>query len=131
MSASPRIIKRYANRKLYDTHQSVYITLEEMAQIIREGQEVVTIDNKTKEDITYRTLVQLLHEMEKKAALNGGNVSFLNRVIRHGDGTFSGYASFLEKEQGIATEETATATPSFNPVREQVNSLGSESATFN
>lgn len=129
MSASPRIIKRYANRKLYDTHQSVYITLEEMAQIIREGQEVVTIDNKTKEDITYRTLVQLLHEMEKKAALNGGNVAFLNRVIRHGDGTFSGYASHLEREQGIVSEEPVV-TPSFVPASESVNTLGSE-ATLN
>ena len=42
-----RIIKRYQNRKLYDTHQSCYVTLEEIAQIIREGHEIQVIDNKT------------------------------------------------------------------------------------
>ncbi len=45
-----RIIKRYQNRKLYDTHQSCYVTLEEIAQIIREGNEIQVIDNKTKND---------------------------------------------------------------------------------
>ena len=43
-----RIIKRYQNRKLYDTHQSCYVTLEEIAQIIREGHEIQVIDNKLK-----------------------------------------------------------------------------------
>ena len=42
-----RIIKRYQNRKLYDTHQTCYVTLEEIAQIIREGHEIQVIDNKT------------------------------------------------------------------------------------
>ena len=50
-----RIIKRYQNRKLYDTHQSCYVTLEEIAQIIREGNEIKVIDNKTKNDITTQT----------------------------------------------------------------------------
>ena len=50
-----RTIKRYQNRKLYDTFQSCYVTLEEIAQIIREGNEIQVIDNKTKNDITYMT----------------------------------------------------------------------------
>ena len=59
-----RIIKRYQNRKLYDTHQSCYVTLEEIAQIIREGHEIQVIDNKTKNDITYMTQIQLLFHQE-------------------------------------------------------------------
>ena len=61
-----RTIKRYQNRKLYDTHQSCYVTLEEIAQTIREGHEIQVIDNKTKNDITYTTQIQLLFDQEKK-----------------------------------------------------------------
>ena len=48
-----RIIKRYQNRKLYDTFQSCYVTLEEIAQIIREGHEIQVIDNKSKRHHLY------------------------------------------------------------------------------
>ena len=57
-----RIIKRNQNRKLYDTFQSCYVTLEEIAQIVREGNEIQVIDNKTKNDITYMTQIQLLFD---------------------------------------------------------------------
>ncbi|MFZ9002171.1 MAG: polyhydroxyalkanoate synthesis regulator DNA-binding domain-containing protein [Bacteriovoracaceae bacterium] len=90
-----RLIKRYANRKLYDTKQSCYVTLEEIAAVIREGNDVTVIDNKTKEDITYRTLIQLLHVLETKHAHNG-MVKDLNRVIRGQEGTFSGFIRELE-----------------------------------
>lgn len=90
-----RLIKRYANRKLYDTKQSCYVTLEEIAAVIREGHDVTVIDNKTKEDITYRTLIQLLHVLETKHA-HQGMVNDLNKVIRGKEGTFSGYIRELE-----------------------------------
>ena len=79
-----RIIKRYQNRKLYDTHQSCYVTLEEIAQIIREGHEIQVIDNKTKNDITYMTQIQLLFDQEKKST-SLKDVELLKRVIRRGD----------------------------------------------
>ena len=63
--ADVRIIKRYQNRKLYDTFQSCYVTLEEISQIIREGNEIQVIDNKTKNDITYMTQIQLLFDQEE------------------------------------------------------------------
>merc|ERR1712072_225921 len=81
-----RIIKRYQNRKLYDTHQSCYVTLEEIAQIIREGHEIQVIDNKTKNDITYMTQIQLLFDQERKSS-KPGNVDLLKRVIRCTEGT--------------------------------------------
>ena len=90
-----RLIKRYANRKLYDTKQSCYVTLEEISTVIREGHDITVIDNKTKEDITYRTLIQLLHVLETKHAHNG-MVKDLNKVIRSTEGTFSGFIRQLE-----------------------------------
>ncbi|MCA9519699.1 MAG: transcriptional regulator [Myxococcales bacterium] len=61
-----RTIKRYANRKLYDTANSCYITLEEIARLVQAGEEVRIIDNRTKEDLTSVTLAQILFEEEKR-----------------------------------------------------------------
>jgi polyhydroxyalkanoate synthesis repressor PhaR len=99
-----RIIKRYQNRKLYDTHQSCYVTLEEIAQIIREGHEIQVIDNKTKNDITYMTQIQLLFDQERKST-KAGDVELLKRVIRSAEGTFTGYIRGLE---GIEAPEAQT-----------------------
>ncbi|MCS6798924.1 MAG: polyhydroxyalkanoate synthesis regulator DNA-binding domain-containing protein [Myxococcota bacterium] len=61
-----RVVKRYANRKLYDTHSSRYVTLQQVAELIREGEDVQIIDNTTKENLTAVTLAQILYEEEKK-----------------------------------------------------------------
>lgn len=61
-----RIIKRYANRKLYDTQHSRYVTLDQISEMIRHGDEVKIIDNKSKEDLTSVTLAQIIFEEEKK-----------------------------------------------------------------
>jgi polyhydroxyalkanoate synthesis repressor PhaR len=109
MNNEVRTIKRYQNRKLYDTHQSCYVTLEEIAQIIREGHEIQVIDNKTKNDITYTTQIQLLFDQEKKST-KAGDVELLKRVIRSEEGTFTGYIRSLEgtsaPEASIETEST-------------------------
>ena len=64
--ADPRIIKRYANRKLYDTEHSRYVTLDQISEMIRNGDDVQIVDNKTKEDLTTVTLAQIIFEEEKK-----------------------------------------------------------------
>src|ERR1044072_4504572 len=61
-----RIIKRYANRKLYDTEHSRYVTLDQIAEMIRHGDDVKIVDNKTKEDLTSVTLAQIIFEEEKR-----------------------------------------------------------------
>lgn len=61
-----RIIKRYPNRKLYDTEAKQYITLDEIANLIREGIDIRVIDHATEEDITTLTLTQIIYEQEKK-----------------------------------------------------------------
>src|SRR5687767_14298852 len=61
-----RVIKRYANRKLYDTQHSRYVTLDQIAEMIRNGDDVKIVDNKSKEDLTSVTLAQIIFEEEKK-----------------------------------------------------------------
>src|SRR3954463_6080437 len=85
-----KIIKRYQNRKLYDTHESSYVTLDEIAKMIKGGEDLRVIDNKTKNDITAATLTQLLYESERKSKTQP-SVELLKEIIRHGDGSFSGY----------------------------------------
>ena len=61
-----KIIKRYQNRKLYDTTDSCYVTLEDIGEMIKMGDEVQIIDNQTKEDLTAVTLAQIIYEEQKK-----------------------------------------------------------------
>jgi polyhydroxyalkanoate synthesis repressor PhaR len=61
-----RVIKRYTNRKLYDTVDSRYVTLEEIAAMVKAGEEVQIVDNRNGEDLTEVTLAQILFEEQKK-----------------------------------------------------------------
>ena len=67
-NSGTKIIKRYANRKLYDTVQSCYVTLEDIAAMIKNGEEIRILDNKSKEDLTAVTFAQIIFEEEKKVA---------------------------------------------------------------
>jgi polyhydroxyalkanoate synthesis repressor PhaR len=62
----PRTIKRYANRKLYDLEESRYITLDEIAEMVRTGEDVRIVDNRSKEDLTTVTLAQIIYEAGKR-----------------------------------------------------------------
>lgn len=62
-----KLIKRYANRKLYDTQRSRYVTLEEIAEMVRIGEEIQIVDQKTNDDLTSVTLAQIIFEEEKKS----------------------------------------------------------------
>ena len=61
-----KIIKRYQNRKLYDTEASTYVTLDDIAKMIRDGEDVKVIDNKSKKDLTSVTLAQIIFEEQKR-----------------------------------------------------------------
>ncbi len=78
----PKVIKRYTNRKLYDTVESRYVTLDEIAEMIKGGAEVKIIDNRTKEDLTSITLAQIIFEEEKKTSKM--SLETLRDLIRHG-----------------------------------------------
>ncbi len=80
----PRIYKKYANRRIYDTHASAYVTLEELADVVRQGGEVKIIDAKTKEDVTAFILTQIvLEQAKRKNALLPSPV--LHLIIQYGD----------------------------------------------
>ena len=78
----PKVIKRYTNRKLYDTVESRYVTLDEIAEMVKAGAEVKIIDNRTKEDLTSVTLAQIIFEEEKKTSKM--SLETLRDLIRHG-----------------------------------------------
>src|ERR1041384_8263856 len=103
-----KIIKRYQNRKLYDTHESSYVTLDEIAKMIKGGEDLRVIDNKTKNDITAITLTQLLYESERKAKTQP-SVELLREIIRHGAGSFSGYIQAKMTTEYSHFEPEATA----------------------
>ncbi len=94
----PKVIKRYTNRKLYDTVESRYVTLDEIAQMIKGGAEVKIIDNRTKEDLTSVTLAQIIFEEEKKRSQMPLGV--LREIIRHGGEAVAGF--YAEKAGTLA-----------------------------
>jgi polyhydroxyalkanoate synthesis repressor PhaR len=81
-SREPKVIKRYTNRKLYDTVESRYVTLDEIAEMIKAGAEVKIIDNRTKDDLTSVTLAQIIFEEEKKTSKM--SLETLRDLIRYG-----------------------------------------------
>src|SRR5580700_3032476 len=89
-----KIIKRYQNRKLYDTQQSCYVTLDDIAKMIRASEDVMVIDNKTKNDITAATLTQIIFEAEKKAS-QYAPLFTLREIIQNGNGSISSYLAKL------------------------------------
>jgi polyhydroxyalkanoate synthesis repressor PhaR len=84
-STNPRVIKRYANRKLYDTRESRYVTLPQIAELVRLGEDVQIIDNRTKENLTSVTLAQIIYESEKNAEESSRHgVKTLREMIQAG-----------------------------------------------
>ena len=81
-----RIIKRYTNRKLYDKQESRYVTLEEIARLVRRGEDLKVVDNETDEDLTAVTLAQIILEEEKRKT-HLLSVPFLRKLIRSGEAT--------------------------------------------
>lgn len=77
------LIKKYTNRKLYDLSRSRYITLEEVAALIKEGKQVKVVDATSNEDLTNVTLAQIILEEEKRKNLLP--VSFLHQLIKYGE----------------------------------------------
>jgi len=79
------VVKKYANRRLYNTATSSYVTLDELSQMVRRGEDFVVYDAKTNDDITRSVLTQIIFEQESKGQ-NLLPVQFLRRLIRfYGD----------------------------------------------
>jgi polyhydroxyalkanoate synthesis repressor PhaR len=99
------VIKRYSNRKLYDTQESRYVTLEEIEEMIRDGKEISVLDATTGDDLTSVTLAQIILENERnrRAALPSG---FLHQLIKHGEA----WQDFLAKSMRASLEGVVSSS---------------------
>jgi polyhydroxyalkanoate synthesis repressor PhaR len=99
MSATdkPTIIKKYANRRLYHTGTSTYVTLDDLAEMVKKGHEFLVQDAKTGEDITRSVLTQIIFEQEGKAGQNLLPIAFLRQLIGYyGDSMQALVPSYLD-----------------------------------
>ncbi|MGE0829599.1 MAG: polyhydroxyalkanoate synthesis repressor PhaR [Hyphomonadaceae bacterium] len=91
------VIKKYANRRLYNTSTSSYVTLEHLSEMVREGVDFIVLDAKTGEDLTRSVLTQIIFEQENSGGQTLLPTQFLRRLIRfYGDQMQSFVPSYLE-----------------------------------
>lgn len=94
----PVVIKKYANRRLYNTGTSTYVTLEDLAEMVKKGEDFTVQDAKTGEDITHPVLTQIIFELENKDGQNMLPIPFLRQLISfYGDQMQMVVPSFLEQ----------------------------------
>ncbi len=94
--AAPVVIKKYANRRLYNTGSSTYVTLEHLAEMVRQGQDFVVFDARSNDDITRQVLTQIIFEEETRGQ-NLLPIQFLRQLIRlYGDQMQGLVPSYLE-----------------------------------
>jgi polyhydroxyalkanoate synthesis repressor PhaR len=105
-SESPVIIKKYANRRLYNTGTSTYVTLEDLAAMVKNGEDFVVYDAKSSEDITRSVLTQIIFEQENKQGQNLLPITFLRQLIRfYGDSMQMLVPRYLESSLDLLTRE--------------------------
>lgn len=94
-----RIIKRYGNRKLYDTSESRYVTLDEIARYVRSNEDVTVIENETGEDLTALAFAQIILEEERRKS---GLLSLpvLRQLIQHGEQAIHGIVAQMDRGMG-------------------------------
>jgi len=91
------VIKKYANRRLYNTRSSAYVTLEHLSEMVKEGVDFVVFDAKTNEDITRSVLTQIIFDEENRGTQNLLPIQFLRQLIRfYGDSMQAFVPSYLE-----------------------------------
>ncbi|ORE93921.1 polyhydroxyalkanoate synthesis repressor PhaR [Aurantimonas sp. 22II-16-19i] len=118
------VIKKYANRRLYNTGTSTYVTLENLAAMVKSNEEFVVQDAKSGEDITHSVLTQIIFEQENKGGQNLMPIAFLRQLIRfYGDqmqvvipGYLEQSMSALAKEQD-AMREQMTGAMTQSPIK--------------
>lgn len=125
----PVIIKKYANRRLYNTDTSTYVTLEDLAEMVRGERDFVVYDAKTGEDLTHSVLTQIIVEQESRGT-NLLPIGFLRQLIRfYGDSMQKLVPSYLEFSLDSLTRQQeqyrrrfahAFGTAAFEAMQEQV-----------
>jgi polyhydroxyalkanoate synthesis repressor PhaR len=104
--SEPVVIKKYANRRLYNTGTSTYVTLEDLAEMVKKGEDFTVHDAKTGDDITHPVLTQIIFELENKDGQNMLPIPFLRQLIAfYGDQMQSIVPSFLEQSMMAFSKE--------------------------
>ncbi len=99
-------IKKYANRRLYNTGTSTYVTLDDLAVMVKKGEDFIVQDAKTGEDITHSVLTQIIFEQESKTGNTLLPISFLRQLISYyGDQMQMVVPSFLEHSMKAFSEQ--------------------------
>src|SRR5207237_9053274 len=102
----PVTLKKYANRRLYNTGTSTYVTLEDLASMVKNGEDFVVYDAKTGEDITRSVLAQIIFEQENKEGQSLLPTTFLRQLIRfYGDSIQLVAPRYLEQSIDTLTRE--------------------------
>jgi polyhydroxyalkanoate synthesis repressor PhaR len=102
-------IKKYANRRLYDTESSSYITLDRLAAMVREGREFEVVDAKTGEDITRQVLTQIIVDEESRGGTTMLPINFLKQIIGlYGNSMQSVVPQYLEAAMDSFQHNQAT-----------------------
>ena len=105
-SDQPTTIKKYANRRLYNTGTSTYVTLEDLASMVKDGEDFLVYDAKTGDDITRQVLAQIIFEQENKAGQNLLPTTFLRQLIRfYGDSMQMVVPKYLEQSIDSLTRD--------------------------
>jgi polyhydroxyalkanoate synthesis repressor PhaR len=105
-SDQPITIKKYANRRLYNTGTSTYVTLEDLAAMVKQGEDFIVHDAKTGDDITRSVLTQIIFEQEHKEGQNLLPIAFLRQLIRfYGDSMQMLVPHYLEASIESLTRE--------------------------
>lgn len=120
-------IKKYANRRLYNTGTSTYVTLDDLAVMVKKGEDFIVLDAKSGDDITHSVLTQIIFEQESKTGNTLLPVSFLRQLISiYGDQLQMVVPSYLEHSMSALTEQQeqvrAQITKAFgdNPVARNI-----------
>lgn len=105
-NSGPVTIKKYANRRLYNTGTSTYVTLDDLAVMVKKGEDFVVLDAKSSDDITHSVLTQIIFEQESKTGNTLLPVSFLRQLISYyGDQLQMVVPSYLEHSMAALTEQ--------------------------
>ena len=97
-SDKPTVIKKYANRRLYDTGRSSYVTLDDLCTMVKEGHDFVVYDAKSGDDLTRQVLTQIIVEQEGKEGQNLLPINFLRQLIGfYGDNMQNMVPNYLEQ----------------------------------
>jgi polyhydroxyalkanoate synthesis repressor PhaR len=116
-SGEPIIIKKYANRRLYDTSTSSYVTLDHLSELVRKGQDFEVKDAKTGEDLTRQVLTQIILEIETKGE-GALPLNFLRQLIGfYGGGAQTFLPSFLELSMNTFADAQKEWRQAANPMK--------------